>query len=445
MMGIAVSWGVHLYALAVIPLHLLSNSLLSVVLFYGAYLPVAILAMTSLYVASTTDPGAVPLGARPLVTVRRAGSMCSNDGSAASGGSGNNNRNASSTATSSGPSPSSPTQQPLQPPRTRAMRRCHKCQDNFKPPRAHHDSVTGRCIVKFDHFCPWVNNAIGALNHKFFCLFLLYTAINCLLSLLLLFLRVVHCGYVKEEEAEPTVTTIGQHQQQTDPDDLPLTEDGQRRFLKQTYVYEDCNEFYGSHLVLALFVVSLVFLIFTCAMGFEQLEAIETGKGKIARMKMRVGDAGTEFSRVTESFNEMFGGDSPDLQLHWLNPFRQVRFPRGMKKVVLGYEWDESMHSPFQDPSSSSEEEEEDSRVAITSGRDGGDRELQDLEMGGNSLTMPTTANRPPPAIPGQPGLVHRASSDNMSLASDSQHQEVGAGGVKNRRTAGKDLKGTMV
>jgi hypothetical protein len=36
--------------------------------------------------------------------------------------------------------------------RDRAIRRCHKCNDNFKAPRAHHDSVTGRCIVKFDHY-----------------------------------------------------------------------------------------------------------------------------------------------------------------------------------------------------------------------------------------------------------------------------------------------------
>lgn len=36
--------------------------------------------------------------------------------------------------------------------RRRGIRRCRKCNDNYKPPRAHHDSVTGRCIVKFDHF-----------------------------------------------------------------------------------------------------------------------------------------------------------------------------------------------------------------------------------------------------------------------------------------------------
>jgi hypothetical protein len=79
-------------------------------------------------------------------------------------------------------------------PTERAIRRCHKCQNNYKPDRAHHDSMTGRCIVKFDHFCPWIKLAVGALNHKHFCLFLLYTATSCLVSLLLIVGCWIQCG-----------------------------------------------------------------------------------------------------------------------------------------------------------------------------------------------------------------------------------------------------------
>ena len=66
----------------------------------------------------------------------------------------------------------------------------------------------------------------------------------------------------------------------------------------------------------------------------------------------RVGQGGTELSRVTEEFNEMFGGESNEVAWHWFLPL-QVEFPRGMQKVVLGYEWDETFDpTPYQEPNS---------------------------------------------------------------------------------------------
>jgi palmitoyltransferase len=117
--GITMSFSVHTFAFGVVVSHLLKGSLAATAVFLLLYTPSVILAVASLFMAWTTNPGAVPLGARPLVTVRRAssGEIVPTDGR-----------------------------------RNRALRRCHKCNDNFKPARAHHDSVTGRCIVKFDHF-----------------------------------------------------------------------------------------------------------------------------------------------------------------------------------------------------------------------------------------------------------------------------------------------------
>ena len=67
-------------------------------------------------------------------------------------------------------------------------------------------------------------------------------------------------------------------------------------------------------------------------------------------MQMSVGRGGTELNRVTEEFNEMFGGESNQLSWHWFLPI-PIEFPNGMKKVVLGYEWDESFDLvPYQDP-----------------------------------------------------------------------------------------------
>jgi hypothetical protein len=55
---------------------------------------------------------------------------------------------------------------------------CMKCKC-IKPPRAHHDSVTGKCIFEMDHYCPWMNNCIGLYNYRFFVLFMTYLFMGC--------------------------------------------------------------------------------------------------------------------------------------------------------------------------------------------------------------------------------------------------------------------------
>mmetsp|Transcript_8985 Transcript_8985/g.19267 ORF Transcript_8985/g.19267 Transcript_8985/m.19267 type:complete len:550 (+) Transcript_8985:348-1997(+) len=48
---------------------------------------------------------------------------------------------------------------------------CVSCRI-VRPLRAKHCSVTDRCIEVFDHFCPWVGNAIGKGNRHYFIVFL---------------------------------------------------------------------------------------------------------------------------------------------------------------------------------------------------------------------------------------------------------------------------------
>uniref|UniRef100_A0A8C4WW27 Palmitoyltransferase n=1 Tax=Eptatretus burgeri TaxID=7764 RepID=A0A8C4WW27_EPTBU len=58
---------------------------------------------------------------------------------------------------------------------------CNRCEA-YRPPRAHHCRVCGRCVRKMDHHCPWINNCVGELNQRHFIQFLFYSALCCVYS-----------------------------------------------------------------------------------------------------------------------------------------------------------------------------------------------------------------------------------------------------------------------
>ncbi|OQO06885.1 hypothetical protein B0A48_07451 [Cryoendolithus antarcticus] len=53
---------------------------------------------------------------------------------------------------------------------------CPICR-NWKPDRSHHSSDIGRCVMKMDHFCPWVSGCVGENSFKFFVQFNFYATI----------------------------------------------------------------------------------------------------------------------------------------------------------------------------------------------------------------------------------------------------------------------------
>jgi len=57
------------------------------------------------------------------------------------------------------------------------LRHCKWC-GRYKPDRAHHCRVLGKCVLKMDHHCPWICNTVGFRNHKYFLLTLFYAALT---------------------------------------------------------------------------------------------------------------------------------------------------------------------------------------------------------------------------------------------------------------------------
>lgn len=125
---------------------------------------------------------------------------------------------------------------------------CGRC-DSFKPAVSHHCRVCGRCIVRMDHHCPWMNNCIGAMNQKFFVLFLTYTTAQCIFVLVTLAVRVGTCAPESSVEA--------------------------------------CFPGEEGRLAIGLVVLVGLGFLFVASMLYNQVYAVHTGIGTVDRMKRR--------------------------------------------------------------------------------------------------------------------------------------------------------------
>lgn len=151
---------------------------------------------------------------------------------------------------------------------------CGMC-DNYKPPGSHHDRVSGRCISRMDHFCPWTNNAIGARNQKNFFLFLIYTNIASFYLYIIFVLNIVYCGSISCNKTNPEEFSLPMLQVEA--------------------------------------IVLLFSVIFTTSMIVTQIYSLVTGLGTIDRLQLKRGSAE---SAEAIPFEHVFG----DVVWRWFIP-----------------------------------------------------------------------------------------------------------------------------
>ncbi|KAJ5078491.1 palmitoyltransferase hip14 [Anaeramoeba ignava] len=67
---------------------------------------------------------------------------------------------------------------------------CETCQI-IRPLRSKHDAKSGKCVARFDHFCPWTINPVGYKNHAIFYLFLVTVFISEFIYVIFTFLTLL--------------------------------------------------------------------------------------------------------------------------------------------------------------------------------------------------------------------------------------------------------------
>ncbi|KAK3256916.1 hypothetical protein CYMTET_33975, partial [Cymbomonas tetramitiformis] len=68
---------------------------------------------------------------------------------------------------------------------------CQKCK-KVRPLRSKYCHVSKRCVARFDHYCPWIGNAVGERNHPDFVIFLVMETLAMTISFAVTIYRLVN-------------------------------------------------------------------------------------------------------------------------------------------------------------------------------------------------------------------------------------------------------------